>query len=163
MTYRNDLDPHNRRNKALAKFNHDVVDLDDTLEDLVKVLKWSVEKLRDEILAHAEGPVSERNTVLTKDFGARLKEVTSALAAATSCQNSLRRSAKARLETMTPEQRREMLALSIMRLPYPERRALVLRLVEDHNQRRQEALDQGFEEDKGAPTEGRYRSFTELL
>lgn len=132
--------------KDLAKFNHETVDLEGTLEDLVKVLQRAVMNLRNEIVQ--TNGVRSQNQVVTADFAKRLKEVTAAMSAATTCQNALRKTAKERAASMSPEERQAAVFRMIIGLGYYDRRRLLTSLCEAHNAKRQETLDLGIADGK---------------
>lgn len=130
--------------KDLARFNHETVDLEGTLDDLVRVLQRAVTQLRNELIV--SNGVAARNQVVTADFGKRLKEVTLALSAATTCQNALRKTAKERAATMTPEERLAAVGRMVDNLGYYTRRRLLTGLCASHNAKRVAALELGLEE-----------------
>ena len=143
----------------VARFNHEVSDLEGTMDELVKVLQRAVRRLRNELLNDEISAVKSRNQTLTAEFGKRLKEVTLALSAATTCQNALRKTAKERAAQMTPEQRREALHRMVLDLPYGERRHFIASLAAAHTTKRQEALAAGVEtkasnNEAGGPLQG---------
>lgn len=127
----------------LVKFNHEVVDLDGTLGELVQVLAKAVSQLKAEMVRDT-GTRPENHTV-SDTFARRLKEVTTALSAATTCQNALYKTAKQRAAAMTPEERMAALGRILLGLDYWTRRKLLTDLCEAHNAKRAEALELGFD------------------
>ena len=156
-----DLKPVEQRTykHELAKFDREVVDLEAVLTDLVKVLQRAVQALRDELLTPALGGGKR---FVTPDYGKRVKEVTAALSAATTCQNALRKTAKQRAQEMTPEERIEALRRTIDGLPYSARRKFVAAVMESHNAIVRRCQEEGIQD--GPPAEGGpSKIFVELL
>lgn len=141
------LNAHQQFSASLARFDHEVVDLDGTLNDLVRVLAKAVQQLKAEMVR--ETAVAPENRTVTETFAKRLKEVTAALSAATTCQNALYKTAKQRAAEMTPEQRQAALGRILLGLPYWDRRKLLGALCEAHNAKRAEALAMGVEAVEG--------------
>lgn len=139
------LTAHQEHVSAVARFNHEVVDLDGALDDLLRVLQRSIQRLRDELLAQELSPAGQRNTVLGEKFGRQLKEVTTALTSATQAQRALWATAKERAGKMSPEERAEALKRTVLKLPYLERRAFLLDLCRRHTAAHAEAVETGAE------------------
>ncbi len=130
---------------AVARFHHEPVDLDGAMDDLQRVLQRAICRLRDEVLQMESSPAGERNTAISDGFARRLKEVTTALAATVSGQKALWSSAKERAGRLSPEERRAALAASILKLPYLERRNLILDLCRRHTAGHRAAVETGAE------------------
>lgn len=140
-----ELTAHQAHVSAVARFNHEVVDLDGALDDLLRVLQRAIHRLRDEVLAAETSPAGARNTVLGPNFGRQLKEVTTALAAVVSGQKALWATAKERAGKMSPEERAEAMKRAVMKLPYIERREFLLDLCRRHTEHHRAMVATGVE------------------
>ena len=142
--------------RSLTSFDHDVVDLDGTLNELIRVLAKAVQQLKAEMVR--DTVVAPENRTITDTFARRLKEVTSALSAATTCQVALYKTAKQRAAAMTPEERQTALSRILLSIPYWDRRKLLTELCESHNAKRREALDLGLEAEASEGATGTFRN-----
>jgi len=130
---------------AVARFNHEPVDLDGTLDDLERVFQRVVVRLRDEVLDHEASKAGARNTALRPEFGKILKEATTALAAVVAARKSLWATAKERAGRMSPEERAEAMKLSVLKMPYLERRKFLRDLCARHTAQHRSAVAAGAE------------------
>jgi hypothetical protein len=109
-------------------------DLGDIFDTWLKILQRAVDMVKAEVVGGAEG------RALPRDIAVKMRAVTDALSHAVRSDEALRKSAAARADKLTPEQHLALLRRAVLSLPYLERRAILLGLVDEHNALRTAAV-----------------------
>jgi hypothetical protein len=129
----------------LARFDHEVGSLEGALDMAIKLASRALDALRNEEAAAVAGAGITRRRV-DLDFTRRVREVTSALEAATRCQVSLDKTATLRAKQMSPEERLVAFEKAVEGMPYKTRRKFIVSIVKAHNDKQNNAVAQGVTE-----------------
>ena len=136
---------HQAHVSAVARFNHEPVDLDGALDDMERLLQRVIQRQRDEVLRCETSKAGARNTSLSPEFYKGLKECTTAIASVVSARKSLWQTAKDRAGRMSPEERAEAMKAAVLKMPYLARRSFLLDLCRRHTSAHREAVASGAE------------------
>jgi hypothetical protein len=118
------------KNAWLARFDLQVVRLEDELVRFIKLISTQVDALQNE-LANALKPGGE---VSSPEFLRKLKDLGATFNSATDAQVRLVKTEKDRAKTFSPEQERAAVEVYVKALPADDRARLLQKLVKYHNE-----------------------------
>jgi hypothetical protein len=147
--------------QEIARYDREVVSLEEVSAKTVKLLNRLVDGLTNEAFGDTETAL--KNRVVPESLVKKLKEVKSCLAAAVQSEVVLRKTIKLRSQELSREQRLAGIRKHIIDMPWLERRAYIVELVKAHNERRSFETEAGIDPADQRKLEQQGAMFIEVL
>jgi hypothetical protein len=122
--------------REMVRFDQEVADLSEYLDDMIKLAGRAKEALKHEMLYSEAGGVASNNMTVTDST---LKKIMSL-----ATQERLSKVVRKKVETLSDEDRLEALATMVKTMDYPVRRQFILRVLRAHNEATQAAKAVGL-------------------